>query len=391
LEIKSGGLTVLLGVYNGKNYLENLFEQILNQDTYDFNLLIIDNASTDNSYKIAKDLSIKFNKIRFKILQNSSNVGAMGNWIFNLHHVKSHWITMLHQDDFYKPNHISTLNKMIKKADPSVVGVCTTMGSMTAEGKLLNSMPRSSWFYGNLDSPYQFIQNIKSQAVPYPSTAFRFEIFQKTKIPIHSPTFSDTEQTLKMLAYGRFIYTKKETMLYRENPISESHALNPTEKMIGASIALNRVFNSLEFKYLLEKIKTSDRYHFAKNLLRGLEHRLPTGNLLTEIQIVALEKMIEIWGYQNNQLNKLLYKYYKPFASPITLNIINSVGNLKNSITFDSQEKNKNTQNKMAKMWLIYFNLNPKFFGKINKQLLKALYKIIFKFKPNHRWNKKWL
>lgn len=390
MENKSKGLTVFLGIYNGENYLENLFEQISNQDTNEFSLLIVDNASTDKSYKLAKDFAHKLSTVDFRLLKNSSNVGAMGNWTLNLHHVKTEWITMIHQDDFYKPNHISTLNKLIKNADKNVIGVCTTMGSMSAEGKILNSMPRSSWFYGNQESPNQFIQNIKSQSVPYPSTAFRYEVFQKTKIPIHNPTFSDTEQTLKMLAYGRFIYSDTETMIYRENPVSESHVLNLSERTIGASIALNRVFNSLEFNYLLDKVATSDKHKFAENLLRGLEHRLPAGNLLIEIQILALEKMIEKWGYQDNFLTEMLFQYYKTFATPLTLNIINSLGSLnKNDINISS-DNITNSQNKISKIWLSYFNLNSKFVRKRNKQLLKFIYQIIFRFKPNHRWNNKW-
>ena len=43
-------ITLFLGIYNGEQYLESLFEQLQAQDSQKFNLLVIDNSSTDNSY-----------------------------------------------------------------------------------------------------------------------------------------------------------------------------------------------------------------------------------------------------------------------------------------------------------------------------------------------------
>ena len=383
---KNVNLTVFVGIYNGEQYLESLLQQIQSQDFKNYNLLIVDNASTDNSYEIIKTWSSKIRARNIKVKRNKVNLGGQGNWNWNLRYVQTPWITMIHQDDFYKPNHLSELNKLIDSAGKDVIGVSTTMGSMSHEGKKLNSIPRSSWFYQNLDAPEQFIQNIKSQSVPFPSTAFLLSVFKNINMPIHSPTFSDTEQTLKMLAYGRFKISGSETMLYRENHQSESHTLNMEEKLLGASIALNRVFNSTEFSILLNQISNSQRNRFSKETIKALKHRLPSGILLDQLRITALEAMINKWGYTQESTNKLLYSEYRKFASPLTLNIISSIGEInikQESHHFIEVKKRRGIINSS---WERYFKMDLKGFAKFHKPVVIFIYKIIFIIKPNHRW-----
>jgi glycosyltransferase involved in cell wall biosynthesis len=379
-------LTAFLGIYNGEKYLNGLLEQIVSQEFSNYDLLIVDNASSDSSYELIKSWTSKIPARRVSIRRNRVNLGGQGNWNLNLMHVRTPWITMLHQDDFYKPNHLGELNRLINNANKSIIGVCTTMGSMSFDGKKLNSMPRSSWFNKNLEAPNQFIQNIKSQSVPYPSTAFLVSAVAKTKIPIHSPTFSDTEQTLRLLGYGKFNYSKVETMLYRENPQSESHVLNLNERYIGTSIALHRVFNSKEFSLLLDKVSFEERGSFALKLIKSLELRFPQGPLLDQITLTALEAIVNCWGYTEKSINKLLYSKYEQFASPLTLEIISSLGGLRNRKHKLQKPENKLANKSVAQLWKGYFNIDLHFLSKFNKIFLLIVYRLIFIVRPNHRW-----
>jgi hypothetical protein len=116
--------------------------------------------------------------------------------------------------------------RLIKNADDDDFWRISDHGFYDNEGKEIKSIPRSTWFSSDLDRYGQFIQNLKSQSIPFPCTAFKTEIYKNTEVLIHNPSFSDTEQTLKMLCYGKFLVSSEETMLYRENPLSESHSLN---------------------------------------------------------------------------------------------------------------------------------------------------------------------
>lgn len=382
-------MTVFVGIYNGEKYLKSLLKQIQSQDLTNYELLIIDNASSDNSFEIIQKWKSELRAQKISIKKNDRNLGGQGSWNLNLRHVQTPWITMIHQDDFYKPFHLSKLDNLIKSAGKDVIGVSTTMGSLSHDGKILNSTPRSSWFNKNLDAPNQFIQNLKSQAVPYPSTAFLVSAVEKSKIPIHSPTFSDTEQTLKLLAFGKFKFSNCETMLYRENPESESHVLNLQEKYLGTSIALNRVFNSMEFSLLLDQISIERRSRFAQQVYKALEHRLPRGDLLNQLRITALEAMTLKWGYTEKSITNLMYSEYKGFASPLTLEIITSLGRLKRKIPIDHSEKIYATNHTINALWQKYFKINLHSLSRFHKLFVIVVYRLVFLIKPNHRWRVK--
>ena len=89
-----GGLTVLLPLYNCSKYIEASVRSILNQDYSDFELLIIDDGSTDNSAETVskiKDSRIVFHKKSHTGLADTLNVG--------LNMSKGEWIARIDADD----------------------------------------------------------------------------------------------------------------------------------------------------------------------------------------------------------------------------------------------------------------------------------------------------
>lgn len=71
-------------VYNGADYILRSISSIQNQDYGDFELLISDNASTDATEDICRDLSRKDHRIKY--VRNSKNIGAARNYnkVFDL-------------------------------------------------------------------------------------------------------------------------------------------------------------------------------------------------------------------------------------------------------------------------------------------------------------------
>lgn len=382
-------VTLFLGVFNAEKYLDSLLDQIVSQDTQDFNLLLVDNDSKDNTYFKIQSWKKVFGK-RIVVVKNKKNLGAYGSLFYNLSKVRTEWFCWFHQDDYYKPNHMSTLLDLISKSQKDVVGVSTTMGSMSPEGIILNSKPRPTWFSYNLDQAGQFLQNLKSQSVPDPSSAYRLKVYRKITMPIHSTSFPDTEHTLRLLGYGRFMVSQKETMYYRENPESISHVINENERELGATVALIRVFSSTEFKHLLGTIQINKRSEFVMQLLKALKHRIFDYSTLRTVEIYLLEEIIGHWGFTDKNISKILYKKYAKFASHLTLATINNLSD--NKFLFPSQklEISSGKIGLTSKFWNYYFRLNPKILKNVNKVLLIIVYKLVFFVKPNHRLKTKW-
>jgi glycosyltransferase involved in cell wall biosynthesis len=382
-------ITAFLGIYNGEKYLASLFDQIKNQDSNDFNLLVVDNASKDNSVEIIKVWPQKLSNMSVQIITNPNNLGAGGSLNQNLYQIKTPWFLTMHQDDFYKPDHVSGLIDMIKKAGDDVSGVSATMGSMTNEGQKMKSIPRSTWFNSDLDKYGQFIQNVKSQSIPFPCTAFKTEIYKQTQVLIHNPSFSDSEQTLKMLCLGKFLVSNNETMLYRENNLSESHSLNQTEREIGAFIGLSRVFASEIFLNLIKQLGRAELFSFIKKLSEAVSCRITDTKLQKIIQIGLIENVLDLNGYENKEILQLLSSKYADFSSQQTLNNLGSLGNF--AVKPDQTENRITTSQSTwkKKLWDKYFNSRIPIPRRIHKRIIISSYKLLFKMKSTHRWNNK--
>ncbi|MBS5950918.1 MAG: glycosyltransferase family 2 protein, partial [Clostridium sp.] len=57
-------ITIILPIYNVEKYLEESLKSILNQSYKDYELIVVDDGSTDKSLSILNKYKSKFNKIR---------------------------------------------------------------------------------------------------------------------------------------------------------------------------------------------------------------------------------------------------------------------------------------------------------------------------------------
>ena len=88
-------VTVLMPVYNGEKYLAEAIESVLNQTYTNFEFLIIDDCSTDESIKIIKS----FKDRRMRLIQNQKNLGQSENMNKGLQMAKGIYVARMDQDD----------------------------------------------------------------------------------------------------------------------------------------------------------------------------------------------------------------------------------------------------------------------------------------------------
>lgn len=101
-------ISVLLPVYNGNKYLDKCLNSILDQSYCDFELIIIDDRSTDNSYKIIE----KYLDGRIRKFQNVRNVGLAKTLNKGIALSRGEIIVRIDQDDLMLPNRLSTIQSI---------------------------------------------------------------------------------------------------------------------------------------------------------------------------------------------------------------------------------------------------------------------------------------
>lgn len=95
-------LTACLLVYNHSHLLQKVIGNILNQTFKDFNLIISDDCSTDNSYEIARSFENIDSRIR--VVKTPQNLGMAGNANFAISFAKGEYVALLHHDDILSDN-----------------------------------------------------------------------------------------------------------------------------------------------------------------------------------------------------------------------------------------------------------------------------------------------
>ena len=95
--------TVLMSVYNSPLYLKEAIESVLKQTTADFEFLIINNGSTDNSADIIEEYSSKDERIRV-LNHEHSDLGDALN--FGLKSAKHEWVFRMDADDLMYPSRL---------------------------------------------------------------------------------------------------------------------------------------------------------------------------------------------------------------------------------------------------------------------------------------------
>ena len=104
-------ISVALCTYNGERFVGQQIESILVQTIQDFEIIVSDDNSKDNTIEILKSYSVKDKRI--KIITNEQNVGFKKNFERAISKCKGEYIALCDQDDIWLPNHLEVLLHII--------------------------------------------------------------------------------------------------------------------------------------------------------------------------------------------------------------------------------------------------------------------------------------
>lgn len=113
-------LSVVSPMHNGSLYLEAFLQSVLRQSFSSFELIMVDDGSTDDSAQIIQNYQNKDSRIRL-IRQTQKGAGSARN--LGLSHAKGQYIIFLDCDDWFCKDFFKTMIDRIKK-DRSDVAVC---------------------------------------------------------------------------------------------------------------------------------------------------------------------------------------------------------------------------------------------------------------------------
>lgn len=128
-------VSVLLSCYNGARWLDKAINSVLSQTFKDFEFIIVDDGSTDNSAQIIKRFSEQDTRI---VVISKDNTGLADSLNLGVQRARGLWIARLDADDVCEP---TRLEKQMAKAkcNPSLVFIGSGLRVIDEEGTVLKS------------------------------------------------------------------------------------------------------------------------------------------------------------------------------------------------------------------------------------------------------------
>lgn len=114
-------ITVALPVYNGEQYIAIAIKSVLTQTFSDFELLILDNCSTDHTLEIIRT----FSDPRIRLIVNPENLGMIGNWNLAVSLATGKYIKILSHDDLLAPSCLAEQIDGFLKYPSQNIGIVT--------------------------------------------------------------------------------------------------------------------------------------------------------------------------------------------------------------------------------------------------------------------------
>ena len=127
-------ISIILPVFNGEKYLRNCIESILNQNFQQFELLVINDGSVDNSEKIIKE----FEDPRVKYF-GKSNTGLSDSLNYGISKSNFELICRIDQDDLMRPDRLVKQYEYMKENN-SKFAVCTFATMFDDSGKIVGKL-----------------------------------------------------------------------------------------------------------------------------------------------------------------------------------------------------------------------------------------------------------
>ena len=95
-------ISIVTASYNYEQYISETIQSVLNQTYSDWEMIIVDDCSTDNSVEVIKS----FNDKRIKLFVNEKNLGLKGTVKRGIEEAKGDWVVFLESDDMITPDYL---------------------------------------------------------------------------------------------------------------------------------------------------------------------------------------------------------------------------------------------------------------------------------------------
>lgn len=213
-------ISICMAAYNGEQFLGQQLDSIIAQSNQDWQLLIRDDGSDDNTLRIIKEYTDRLpDKIRL-VADNGSHLGASLNFGKLLEYADTDYIMFSDQDDVWLPNKIEVTLNAMKAAEQiypdKPILVHTDLKVVDSES---NAIANSLWCYQKLfPETGDSLNKIAAHNVVTGCTAMINKKARAVSVPVPPEAMMyDWWLALNVCRHGKVIYLSIPSVLYRQH------------------------------------------------------------------------------------------------------------------------------------------------------------------------------
>ena len=239
-------VTIGIPFYNASLYLREAIQSVINQSYDNWELLLINDGSTDDSLEIAQE----FKDLRIKIFSDGKNLGLIQrlNQIIGL--ANGIFLARMDSDDIM---HIDRISKQVKFliSNPHIDVVGSNYFTIDSQNQILGKIPVN----GKLNK----VKNIlKKGGMAHPTIMGKTTWFYNKMYDQKCYRFEDLEIWLRSASFSNLLTLNEELLFYRSVSDSSYTKFKETNLGIIKHIKLNRNKYELSYYFLFKYIFKSE-------------------------------------------------------------------------------------------------------------------------------------
>ncbi len=205
--------SVIIPTYNRLELLKRAINSVLNQDFDDFEIIVIDDCSTDGTWEWLTNLE----NPKVLAFKNITNKGLAYNRNYGASESKHTYLAFLDDDDYWLENHLSELKLIIEK-HPNAGLYCNSY-IIDYGNKKVDALHDNKYLSESITEFNDFKCFINSNALCAPSTtAIKKTIFDEVGgFNINTTVLEDIEFYVKLGLKYSVVHNRKTTTIYAQN------------------------------------------------------------------------------------------------------------------------------------------------------------------------------
>lgn len=240
--------SIIIPVYNTERFIKKCLDSVLQQTYTAYEVIVVNDGTTDASGEISESYSKKYNQIRV-ITQENKGLGGARNT--GIDAAEGDYLVFLDSDDYIREDMLEVLHRALKEGYPDVVAFDAYMVDMSGaiHGRCsIQTYPSSR---ANLSA--------KDLLMMEPTSCFKIyrrQLFQENRIYFPERLWYEDFATIPRVALHiqKMTYIKEPLYFYVQNPDSITHS-KYSERMLEITRAFDCVL-----KYYKDKEKFEDYY-----------------------------------------------------------------------------------------------------------------------------------